>query len=102
MVAPRFQAIVVTRLFFDTTAWVPVLSNRKQPVPYVFFARPGERHACPNSAACWSPAMPAIGTLTPSSSVCAHTPDESTTRGSTARDVEQRQQLVVPVAAPDV
>ena len=32
-------------------------------MPYVFFASPGDKHACPKSAACWSPAMPAIGTL---------------------------------------
>ena len=52
VVSPRFHATVVTRLFRDATALVPVLSSMKQPVPYVFFANPGERHACPNNAAC--------------------------------------------------
>ena len=30
-------------------------------VPKVFFAMPGLKHACPNSAACWSPASPRMG-----------------------------------------
>ena len=33
----------------------PVLYNRKQPVPYVFFASPISKQCCPKSAACWSP-----------------------------------------------
>lgn len=34
---------------------VPVLYNRKHPVPYVFFACPCFKHICPTKAACWSP-----------------------------------------------
>ena len=59
----------------------------KQPVPYVFFAMPGEWHAWPKSAACWSPAMPAIGTGAPKScgSVAPSVPLDGRTSGSTAR-----------------
>ena len=39
----------------------PVCWRMKQPVPYVFFALPASKQPCPKSAACWSPAMPAIG-----------------------------------------
>ena len=54
-------------------AFVPAFISRKQPVPYVFFASPGEKQACPNSAACWSPRMPA--TRTPGSTEsAAHSP----------------------------
>ena len=31
---------------------LPVFISKKQPVPYVFFARPGAKQPCPNSAAC--------------------------------------------------
>ena len=41
---------------------MPVLSSRKLPVPYVFFASPTAKHVCPNVAACWSPRSPASGT----------------------------------------
>ena len=34
-------------------------------VPYVFFTSPALKQVCPNSAHCWSPAIPEIGTLTP-------------------------------------
>src|SRR4026208_1126314 len=39
----------------------PTLSRTKLPVPYVFLAMPGVKHAWPISAACWSPAPPEIG-----------------------------------------
>ena len=55
------HATVDTSRFFDATGCVPVFWSRKQPVPYVFFASPGATHIWPKSAACWSPAMPAIG-----------------------------------------
>ena len=29
----------------------------------LFFTDPGSTHICPNRAACWSPAIPAMGTL---------------------------------------
>ena len=32
---------------------------------YVFFASPSEKQVCPNKAACWSPAAPAIGIALP-------------------------------------
>ena len=38
-----------------------MLRRTKLPVPYVFFAMPTLVHACPNNAACWSPAIPEIG-----------------------------------------
>ena len=48
-------------------------------------ASPGARHACPNSAACWSPAIPAIGTSRPPICACPQTPDDGTTAGNIAR-----------------
>src|SRR5256885_15189005 len=50
----------------------PVLARTNDPVPYVHLASPGRKHACPNSAACWSPAIPAMGISAPK---C---PDEET------------------------
>ena len=58
-------------------------------MPYVFFASPGEWQAWPKSAACWSPAMPAIGTSTPSIVAWPQIADEGTTRGSTARGMSR-------------
>ena len=55
------QAIVVTSPFFEDTGISPVFISRKQPVPYVFLASPALKHVWPKSAACWSPAAPAIG-----------------------------------------
>ena len=45
VVPSRCQATVVSRLFAEATALSPVFISRKQPVPYVFFASPGEWHA---------------------------------------------------------
>ena len=49
---PTDQAMVVSRPFSDRTARSPVCNSTKQPVPYVFFAIPGWKHAWPNRAAC--------------------------------------------------
>ena len=57
--------MVVTRPFFETTGVLPVFISRKPPVPKVFFASPAEKQVCPKSAACWSPAAPAILMLEP-------------------------------------
>ena len=43
-------------------------------MPYVHFASPGAKQACPTSAACWSPSAPATGT--PGSTV-THVPNTS-------------------------
>ena len=61
----------------------------KQPVPYVFLASPARKQPCPNSAACWSPAMPAIGIAVPkmTGSLSATTPLLPTTRGSIAAGI---------------
>ena len=40
---------------------VPVFKTRNAPVPYVFLAIPASKQPWPKSAACWSPATPAIG-----------------------------------------
>jgi hypothetical protein len=40
----------------------------------VFFVMPGSKQACPNSAACWSPAMPLTGTPAPTAVPSAVTP----------------------------
>ena len=39
----------------------PTFRSTKLPVPYVFLAIPGVKHAWPIRAACWSPATPEIG-----------------------------------------
>jgi hypothetical protein len=51
----------------------------------VFFAIPGLVHAWPKSAACWSPAIPAIGIGTPSSDVSPYTSLDERTSGSIER-----------------
>ena len=48
-------------------------------------------HAWPNSAACWSPAMPAMGRSAPPIAVSAQTPDDGTTRGSTSGGMSSRR-----------
>ena len=55
--------MVVSRLFAEAIGFSPLFISRKHPVPYVFFTDPGSTHICPNRAACWSPAIPAMGTL---------------------------------------
>src|ERR1051326_5266743 len=65
---PSFHPTVVNRPFADKAGLSPVLSKRKQPVPYVFFADPGSRQSCPNSAACWSPTADPMGIDSPSNS----------------------------------
>ena len=79
---PIRQAIVVTSPRDDATGASPVLSSMKHPVPYVFLAAPTSWHACPNNAACWSPAIPAIGTprgSQPRSAVSPTTPEDGAT-----------------------
>ena len=73
----------------EKTGLSPVFISTKQPVPYVFFAMPLSKQHCPNSAACWSPAMPAIGIFLPSivSEHMPTTPEESTTFGSASRGI---------------
>ena len=66
----------------------PTLSSAKLPVPYVFLAMPGSVQAWPNSAACWSPAMPLIGIPSGTPQRCDVTPTrpaEATTSGNAAR-----------------
>src|SRR2546427_9705599 len=82
---PIRHATVVSRLFLDAIGFVPVFMSMKQPVPYVFFTMPGWVHAWPNSAACWSPAIPAIGTRPPNSVVSPYTSLDEPTCGSTER-----------------
>ena len=38
--------------FMEKTGLSPVFISRKPPVPKVFLAVPGEKHACPNKADC--------------------------------------------------
>ena len=66
-------------------------------------ASPGEWQACPNSAACWSPAMPAIGSVDAREPrLGAHAGRRHHLGQHRARDVEQGQQVVVPAAGVDV
>ena len=82
---------------------VPACASTKLPVPYVAFASPRSKQPCPKSAACWSPAMPAIGSVAPSSFASPTTPDERTSRGSSARSTPNSvEQLVVPVERREV
>ena len=46
--------------FMEKTGLSPVFISRKPPVPKVLFASPLVKQVWPNSAACWSPAAPAI------------------------------------------
>src|SRR2546423_10485559 len=76
---------VVRSLFLEGIGFVPVFMSMKQPVPYGIFTIPGSVHACPNSAACWSPAMPAMGIEPPNNRVSPYTSLEDDTAGSTER-----------------
>ena len=62
---PSDHATVVSRPSTGSGSVGPTLVSTNEPVPYVFFVMPGSTHACPNSAACWSPAMPLTGTASP-------------------------------------
>ena len=102
---PRCSATVLTSPAGAAAGSSPVFSSRKQPVPYVTLIMPRLVHAWPKSAACWSPAMPAMGTAAPSSagSLSPTTPLLSTHLGQQRpRHAEERQQLVVPAPLADV
>ena len=90
----------------ERTIAVPVLASTNDPVPYVHLASPGEKHAWPNSAACWSPAMPAIGRSRPTNaagSVRADHPGDGTTSGSARGGTPQQlAQLRRPLPGLDV
>ena len=56
-------------------------------MPYVFFAMPGSKQPWPKSAACWSPASPAIGIpagIPSKATVSPKTPELGRTSGSMA------------------
>src|SRR3989338_8856315 len=57
---PICQAIVVTSRL-EICSFVPVFIRTNRPVPYVFLNIPGLKHPWANVAACWSPAIPAMG-----------------------------------------
>ena len=66
---------------------------------------PGETHICPKSAACWSPAMPARATSAEAeggADVAVDLAGASDLGQQAARDAEEAQQLVVPLAGVDV
>ena len=88
MVRPfSFQAMVVSSPAWEATGLLPVFISTKQPVPYVFLAMPSAKQHWPNRAACWSPAMPAMGISSPSTSAL-HMPTISPlshTRGKALR-----------------
>ena len=64
------SGLVASSPFCDCWKLPPVFISRKQPVPYVFLAMPSRKQAWPKSAACWSPATPAMGTEAPSKDAC--------------------------------
>ena len=88
-------AVVDKSLCWERDACSPVCINAKQPVPYVFFTKPERKQACPNSAACWSPAIPAMGISLPnkSPSVTAITPLDGTIRGSIDRGTPNSESI---------
>ena len=103
----RCQATVVSRLLRDATA----LRRRCSAAGSSRCRRcswpgPGDRQAWPKSAACWSPAMPAIGNRAPSrrgrvvAEDAARRRDLAAARRAGCRS--SAQQLVVPVAGVDV
>ena len=99
------QPTVVSRPCAEARGSAPVFRSRNAPVPYVFFAWPGAKHAWPNVAACWSPASAVIGIGRPKSSgaVSPKTPDVGRTSGQhRRRHADEREQLVVPGEAVDV
>ena len=66
---------------------------------------PGRKQAWPNSAACWSPATPAMGTPRRARSVGHLAVDLAAgahLRQDLARNPQQREQLVVPIARAEV
>ena len=58
---PRSQASVVTRPSIGSGQCGPAFIRTKLPVPKVTLVMPRSKHAWPNRAACWSPAIPLIG-----------------------------------------
>ena len=74
--------------------------ERPRPVRRLRLA--GAKQPWPKSAACWSPAIPAIGTARPRSVASARTPDEGTTRAAPRGRRRKREQLVVPVDRREV
>ena len=73
------------------------------PVPYVAFASPGAKQPWPKSAACWSPAIPATGSVTPRNDASAADPGRGDDLGKHgAVDPEQGEQLVVPLARREI
>src|SRR5919197_3146588 len=90
---PGPDAMVVIRPDDDVETSRPVFINTNEPVPYVFFVAPGLKQAWPNSAACWSPAIPEMGTAAPKKalgSVTPNRPDEGIASGSTDRGTPSR------------
>ena len=76
-------------------------TSTKLPVPYVAFASPGAKQPCPKSAACWSPAIPAIGTRRAEERRLAdHLGGADDVGQQRAVDAEEREQLVVPGERP--
>ncbi len=59
---PRSQAKVVTRPSIGSGQTGPAFISTKLPVPKVTLVMPRSKHAWPKRAACWSPAIPLIGT----------------------------------------
>ena len=66
----------------DRFATEPVVTRRNAPVPYVHLASPAARHPSARSAACWSTAIPVIGSGRPNAAVSPANPAQSATAGS--------------------
>ena len=85
--------MVVSNPCSELTAFSPVFIKRKQPVPYVFLLFPASKQHCPNNAACWSPATPAIGIGCPriEAAVCPYISEEAFTSGSMQTGISNLQ-----------
>ncbi len=81
---PRSQARVVISPSTGSGQVAPAFMSTKLPVPKVALVMPGSKHACPKRAACWSPAIPLIGTPASGESVPSTSP--TTVRAGHTRD----------------
>ena len=81
---PSLPHATVRSPFSVSGATSPVYISGTALVPYVFFAAPSSKQACPNNAALWSPAIPVIGISAPnhSGSVYPKIPTDGLISGS--------------------
>ena len=106
---PRSQAKVVIRPSTGAGATGPAFMRTKLPVPMVTLVMPGSKQAWPKRAACWSPAIPLMGTPRSGESPPRADPPPGPTdhrtgapRGGVRRDAEELAQFGRPPSLHDV